>query len=306
MQWKKIQEVRVADYNSSLYGSHMQLPTPLVLGENRVRVFFANRGQEQKSYVFYIDLLYDDAKSQFSVIDAPKGPVLMPGDIGCFDEFGVFPSSIVKHDDCFYMFYIGWVRGFEAPMFYASIGLATSVDGAVFTKCGKAPILARSEHDPCLVTSPHVFRDVDVWRMTYVSGTKWDRNPQGALQSHYHIKSTSSSDLQNWQSTGDISIDYRKNETNIARSTVVKLKDTYHMWFSYVAEGIKQYRIGYATSSDFKNWKRDDKKTTIQLDSELCQKATCYPATFFLNGKYFMLYNGDNFGIDGFCIAIQD
>jgi hypothetical protein len=67
------------------------------------------------------------------------------------------------------------------------------------------------------------------------------------------------------------------------------------------------YRIGYACSSDLTNWVRDDDKAGIDIsadgwDSEM----QCYPHAFALDGKIYMLYNGNEFGRFGFGLAMLD
>lgn len=47
-------------------------------------------------------------------------------------------------------------------------------NGETFHRYSTVPVMSRSEYDPCLVTSPNVFIDDDTWKMTYVSGFKWE------------------------------------------------------------------------------------------------------------------------------------
>ena len=114
MNWKKIGICHIASMNSEWACSHAQLPTALTLDDSTVRVFFATRSVKQESSISYVDLKFSNADS-FEVSESAKKPVLSPGPLGNFDEHGVFPSSIVKHDSKYYMYYIGWNRGCEAP-----------------------------------------------------------------------------------------------------------------------------------------------------------------------------------------------
>lgn len=300
-QWEKISFLNIKNCTTKYLSSHAQLPTALVL-DNCVRVFFAGRTQEQRSHIHFVDLVPDGNKISFSGIE--NHPVLFPGKIGTFDEHGVYPSSIVKHNGQYYMYYIGWNQGVEAPLFYASIGLAISNDGENFEKYSSAPIMARSEFDPCLVTSPHVFIEDNLWRMTYVSGIKWERGDDGKLKSFYHIKYAESDDGINWRRNGHVAIDFQNGETNIARSSVIGNKqDGYKMWFSYVHADIGKYRIGYAHSDDALSWQREDKYAGISIDNEHAKEMICYPHLFCWGDDLYMLYNGDNFGQHGFGVA---
>jgi len=299
--WEKLAFFSLPKNRPSNINSHAQLPTALVLTD-RVRVFFAARDKEQRSSVYFVDMFWDLSKVSFSAVSSDS--VLSPGGIGTFEEHGVYPSCVVTHEGQHFMYYIGWNQGVEAPLFYASIGIAKSADGIHFEKM-PGPVLSRGEHDPCLVTSPHVYIDDGLWRMTYVSGIRWSRNEAGSLQSHYHIKYAESADGISWRRNGTIAIDFEPGETNIARSSVVKTGvNDYKMWFAYVHQSLKKYRIGYAESVDGVAWQRADSLAGISVDDANAKSMICYPCVFHFQGRLWMLYNGDDFGKQGFGVAI--
>ncbi len=301
--WKKIFFYKILKDESKGLSTHAQLPTVLCFPDF-VRVFFATRNANQYSSIYYIDMsfLNEDVK----VLTDKPVLCLAPGDIGFFDEHGVFPSSVVYINGKYHLYYIGWNKGVVSPLFYTSIGLAISDDGKAFTRFSPAPIMARSEYDPCLVTSPHIYIDDGGYRMTYVSGVKWTQGEAG-LQSHYHIKHATSEDGYEWVREGRIAIDFAVGETNIARSSVVKNgPNDYQMWFSYVGTAAGKYRIGYASSYDGWSWVRDDAKAAINVGSEGCEEMICYPCVFDYAGCRYMLFNGDSYGRDGFGVALLE
>lgn len=302
--WEVLEFVELASFRRPWMLTHAQLPTPLPLGGDLVRVFFASRDLRQYSHVGYVDLLFDVASSSIAVTDVCPEPVLAPGPIGFFDEHGVFPSCIVPYEGRLLLYFIGWNKGSEAPLFYASIGMAESLDGRKFTRVSPAPLFSRSAVDPCLVTSPHVFRDGDTWRMTYVSGFEWYRDEVGYLRSRYDIKSAVGSDPFEWSRCGSVAVGLQNGETNVARSSVVKLTNNkYAMWFSYVHRDVGKYRIGYAESTDAVTWSRDDQRSGVDRLPSFASEMMCYPSVFLLSGAMFMLFNGNNFGAEGFGIA---
>ena len=63
------------------------------------------------------------------------------------------------------------------------------------------------------------------------------------------------------------------------------------------------YKLGYAYSKDLKNWIRDDSFIKFSNNSEWDNKMQCYPQFFKFQEKFFLLYNGNNFGEKGFGIA---
>lgn len=303
MKWiKKGLIFETAQQYSWMY-SHAQLPVADVISDNIVRVYFASRDVKSFSSIGFVEL---DVKNDFKIIKLSEAPVLSPGRIGYFDEHGVFPSSIVNYKGKKYLYYIGWNQGYKQPLFYASIGLAISEDnGLTFTKHSMAPIMSRSEFDPCLVTSPNVFMDNEVWRMTYVSGVRWEL-VDDQLKSFYHIKYAESENGIDWKRDGIVCLDFRdENESNIARSAVIKENGVYRMWFSYVY-GSQKYRMGYAESYDCKSWIRNDSLSGLDVspggfDSEMI----CYPNVVLLNNMKIMFYNGNNFGKQGFGLAVE-
>ena len=303
--WKIRKFVRLADIIRPWFSSHAQLPTPICMDHGRLRVFFAGRNAIQCSSTGFVDLVV--SRADIEVVGVSGDPVLRPGDLGTFDEHGVFPSCVVRHDGKYYMYYVAWNKGAEPPLFYATIGLATSEDGDVFTKHGLVPLLGRSEHDPCLITSPHVFVEGSRWLMTYVSGFKWDRGEDGRLRSYYDIKIATADGPLGWKRTGHSAIPLRDGERNVARPAVIRKSPTrLSMWFSYVNSVHGKYRIGYAESSDGVEWERDDESAGFSELPEFAADMMCYPALFQVGDRLFMVFNGDRYGADGFGVAEWD
>jgi predicted GH43/DUF377 family glycosyl hydrolase len=302
MRWEKKGLIYQPDKAISWMYSHCQLPVADCIGGDIYRVYFASRTLQQRSHIGFVEI---DITNPSTIIKVSKEPVLKPGLIGCFDEHGVYPSSIVNFKGKKYLYYIGWNQGIKAPLFYASIGLATSEDnGKSFNRVHEAPIMARSNYDPCLVTSPHVYIEDGIWRMTYVSGVKWEEI-NGKLKSFYHIKYAESKDGINWNREGIISVDFKnETETNIARSWVIKEDGIYKMWYSYALPP-RLYRIGYAESLDGKRFVRQDNLAGLDVsDGGFDSEMMCYPNIIIHKKKKYMFYNGNNFGQEGFGLAV--
>lgn len=306
-RWKKLGLAGTPDHSQPEQFSHCQLPVADIIGKDVVRVYYAGRTKDQVSHISYIDLQING--EDFKEIGRSQKPVLGPGPIGYFDQFGVYPSCIINHKGAKYLFYIGWIRGYEQPLFYAQIGLAVySEKDKTFSRCKNIPVMGIGEHDPCLVTSPNVILDGEDFRMTYVSGFKWERGNDGKLKSFYNIKIAYSKDLYNWHRNGETAIDFKENESNIARSCVIRENEKYKMWFSYVSADLGKYRIGYAEAENFLNWKRMDDHAGISIgeSNDFDSEMICYPNIFELNKKKYLLYNGNQFGKDGFGLAIEE
>lgn len=281
--------------------THAAAPVPLHLQDDLYRVYFASRDAQNRSHVGYVEL---DLRAPNEVRRLASKPALALGPLGHFDADGVYAASLVEHDQKLWMYYIGWNAGARQPIFYASVGLAMSEDGGrSFQRASAAPILARSEFDPCLVGAPCVIVDDGVWRMWYVSGFKWEETG-GELHSYYHTKYAESKDGINWQRNGLVCIDLKLGERNIARPCVLKENGRYKMWYSH--DSGQGYRIGYAESSDGYVWARRDDEAGIDVSpSGWDSEAIAYPWVFNHQGRKYMLYNGNRFGYDGIGLAVE-
>jgi hypothetical protein len=67
------------------------------------------------------------------------------------------------------------------------------------------------------------------------------------------------------------------------------------------------YRIGYASSENLIDWRRDDDKVGIDIsengwDSEM----QSYPHVFEMDGQIYMFYLGNQVGREGFGLAVLD
>jgi predicted GH43/DUF377 family glycosyl hydrolase len=301
MTWEKLGRIFYAKRQKQWMHSHTAVPIPLQLNGNFYRIYFATRDSLNHPHIGYIEIDIDEPER---VLKISNNYVLGPGPKGYFDDNGVYPGCIVEHENKLLMYYLGRSNG-DSPLYYMSIGLAVSDDeGKTFKKIYKAPIMARSEFDPWMVSTAFVMKEPGVWRMWYLSGIGWDGGTENP-HSFYHIKYAESKDGSEWKRDGLVCIDLRENETNIASPSVVKENGIYKMWYSYVFQS-KEYRIGYAESSDGYTWARKDAKVGIDLStSGWDSKSMAYPYVFKHKGKKYMVYSGNGFGREGFGIAIH-
>jgi hypothetical protein len=266
------------------------------------RVYFAARDKHNRSNGAYVVI---DITNPKEILDMSKEPVLVPGDLGSFDDDGALPSWLVDHGNVKYMYYIGYNIGVTVP-FRNHVGLAISLDGGVsFHKVSRAPVLERNEVDPYLTLSPCVLIEDGLWRMWYTSGTKWVEATDGKPKHYYHIKYAESTDGIHWDRQGVVCIDYgSSDEYAIARPCVIKDDGLYRMWYCHRGES---YRIGYAESRDGIQWVRKDEEVGMDVsesgwDSEMIE----YPFVFDHRGERYMLYNGNGYGKTGMGLAVLE
>jgi len=289
--------------------------TSTLISDDYVRVYFSCRppvddNGQFVSYTSYLDLDRHNLKKIIKVADEP---ILQLGELGAFDEFGIYPSSILKLNKEVYFYYAGWTR-MKSVFANVAIGIAFSIDnGTTFNRIGKGPIMSRTLNEPFQVSGPKVRLFNSKFYMFYISGEKWLLSKEGLPETIYKIKMATSLDGIRWERDGKAVLENILGDQECqAGPDVFYLNGLYHMYFSYrygldFRGNDRGYRIGYAYSYDLKNWTRDDHNAGIGLSTEGWDSTDMhYPHVFELDENYYMLYNGNNFGRYGFGIAILE
>lgn len=288
-----------------------QAPQALVF-DDFVRIYFSTRNRdEQGEYVSHIAFADVDAQVR-RVLRVSTGAVTPTGALGAFDEHGIFPMNVVRHDGNIYAFTCGWSRRVSVPV-ETAIGLAVSHDGGTtFERVGAGPVMTASHDEPFLVGDPFVLVRHGLWHMWYIYGTAWMDTPSEPAPARvYKIARATSRDGIAWERTGTRIIADRIGADECqALPTVFECDGLWHMYFCYRhatdfrTNPRRGYRLGYAWSRDGHAWTRDDAAAGIDVspsgwDSEML----CYPHVFWSGGQAYMLYNGNAFGRGGFGVA---
>ncbi len=279
--------------------THCMLPTVFKIKNNKLRIFFGTRNKKNVSSIGFVDLIYE--KKKIKIIKYSKSPVLKPGLLGSFDDNGVLPSSIIKKNKSFYLFYIGW-RPSVTTRYSLIAGLSESKNLNKFKRVSKSPILNLNNKEPYqILTAPSVIKKNREYLMWYVSCNEW-KNKDFPL---YDIKLAKSKNLTEWFQTGIRCIKLKKGERAVARPFVVYEKKLFKMWYCYEKK-TDGYKIGYAESSEGKIWKRKDKKVKFLNTSSGENKMRAYPNLIKVDGDILMFYNGNNYGEEGiFCARLE-
>ncbi|MEZ6109475.1 MAG: hypothetical protein R3C99_00240 [Pirellulaceae bacterium] len=285
--------------------SHAQVPTIDSEITDRVRVYFGTRLDNNRTVTTYLEV---DADNPARVLYVHDRPVLGLGELGCFDDCGAMPSCIVNVDGRKLLYYTGWNTSTTVP-YRNSIGVAVSDDGGLtFERLYPGPILDRTFDEPHFCATPYVMREDGVWRMWYLSCTKW-HTVDGRPEPQYLIRQAESDDGIVWRRLG-VALDYAASDEALARPWVVRSNDGYEMWYcqrsirGYRSDRQSTYRIRRAVSENGRLWQRDALGVSLPAsetgwDSEM----TAYPAVWSHAGRRFLFYNGNGFGQSGFGFA---
>lgn len=289
---------------------YAQSPQTLEL-DDRVRIYFSTRERSADgkfiSHVQFVD--FD--KTLSTIMNVSQHQVIAPAAMGAFDEHGIFPISPVRIGERILAYTSGWSRRVSVSV-ETAIGLTESFDlGETFTRLGKGPVLSSSLFERNLVVDGFVRPFQGVLHMWYISGLGWTKKDANSPPDRlYKIAHATSEDGVNWNKENRCIIpDLITNECQ-ALPTVLYFSGKYHMYFAYRAMhdfrsgGKNAYKIGYATSTDLQHWQRQDDHSGINLsakgwDSEMMS----YPHLFQCAGKVYLLYNGNEFGREGFGLA---
>lgn len=287
-----------------------QAPAALVC-DDVVRMYFSCRPApdadgQYVSHSAFVDL---DRRDLFDVRKVADEPILPLGETGTFDEFGVYPVSVIRSGSEIRAYYAGWTRCQSVP-FNTAIGCAVSSDGGRrFERLGPGPIISYTPDEPFVMSGPKVRRFGRTWYLFYIAGCSW-KIVDGRAEPVYRIRMATSSDGLSWTKVGRDLIPPRiEADEAQASPDVFEADGRYHMHFCYRhSEGFRSrergYRIGYAWSNDLLHWNRDDARCGIDVSEEgWDSEMISYPHVFEVDGRVYLAYLGNGVGRDGFGLA---
>ncbi|MGH1403794.1 MAG: hypothetical protein ACRBDL_06080 [Alphaproteobacteria bacterium] len=296
IEWQKKGLVIKPDPDIWWMRTHAMLPTPFHLEGSLYRIYFAGRNDENQSHIGYAVIDMNDPET---VIEYATDAVLTPGRLGTFDDNGVLSSCLLPLEDELLMYIIGFKPGGTTRMDLFG-GLAISQDnGQNFKRWSEAPIIGSNRVNPFINTAPWVLKDDDGFKMYYVSGVEWVH----ADLPRYNIQIATSHDGKEWQRDGRVAIDFAVGENALARPYVVKEDGIYRMWFSSKGEF---YLPRYAESKDGLHWTRYDDAVDLRpTPGGPDEEMICYPVVIKHKGQHIMFYNGNGYGQNGICLAVE-
>ncbi len=273
--------------------------------DNYVRVYFSYCVRDKRKLVSKV--AYVDFNNDFSQVVSHSTSVINEGILGAYDEHGIFPFSPFKDGNDIKALISGWSRRVSVSV-ETSIGLAVSHDnGNTFERVGNGPILTSNVQEPFLVVDGFIVKVESIYHMFYIFGTEWNyfEKSKGEPERTYKIGHAQSDNLLDWKRDGVTLLPDRFLLESQALPSVVRFNNMWHMFFCYRQSSDfrknpeRSYRIGYASSQDLSHWMRQDEKIQIPME-EWNGDMQCYPNAFVMDDELYLLYNGNNFGKNGF------
>jgi len=290
---ENIQFISTSDLGLS-DNSFVQMPTVVEMSDC-IKVFFSTRDAHGFAMAYVLEL----SKSlPFRILNVHKLDLNF-GKPGHHDESGIMPSSLIKINEQFFMYYVGWTRLKSVP-YKLSIGLAKSdLDGNRFEKFSEGPLMSTSVENPYFVTTPHVRYVSGKFEMLYSSGNHWVSH-KNKYESTYFIKKCESTDGFNWVKhqtvRGHDDLSYC-----LARPVVYKN----HLFFSkrptidFRKEG-NGYRILMLNNQN------PDKTNLCHVEWQKNSENSldvAYGYPFEIGGEDYLFFNGKSFGKHGMHIS---
>ena len=275
-------------------------PTPLLLDNGAIRVYCGFRDDAGVARVGLIDL---DADNPSRVLRVSDRPALDIGAPGTFDDNGVVPCAAVIRENKIHLYYAGYQLARKVK-FLAFGGLAISQDGGEsFQRYKTVPIFERTTEEPLFRAIHCIFKENDVWKAWYSAGNEFIEI-DGVPHPAYDTRHIESADGLTFQGSGEVCISLvHAKEYRVGRPSVIKASGLYRMFYSW-ATTESGLRLGYAESADGRHWKRlDDRMNIAYSATGWDSKDMGYPNIFEHKGRFYLFYNGNDFGRSGFGFA---
>ncbi len=331
--WRKLGQVFDPRDFSEWAGSHAQVPTVLVMPD-RLRVYYADRGADGRSFPTFIDVDRDDPTR---LLGCHRTPVLGLGAPGTFDDEGVMPAWVHQRDGRVWMYYSGWNRRLTVP-YHNATGLAFSEDGGLsFRRAYEGPVLDRTPEEPYLAVTPWIECEPLApqgarkpgqkasrpasparstargarWQAWYISGERWVQ-VDGRYEPVYVIRHARSADGVHWERKAVTCVEQAHPLEAFSHPTVLREGGRYHLWYCHrhsldYRDGSGAYRIGYAWSDDGERFVRCDAQAGITPSADGWDSTMlCYPSIVRAGSRTYLFYNGNGFGQSGIGVAVLE
>ena len=291
MNWVKLGQIYQVNNNNPYLLTHASNPLASHLKDDIFRIYYNGRDKNNKSSVSYVDINIITR----NIINDPKTPILTYGPDNSFYSHGISIGNIFNQKRKSYIGFMGWqIRG--KNHWRGDIGKFEIKDNEASTP---SLLLESNPEDPISLSYPYIMFKDGIYKMWYGSTVDWVSKNGEMI---HVIKYATSLDGNIWDLKGKcISLEIGVEQA-FSRPTVKKINNSYHMWYSYRSGDGTPYRIGHAESLDGENWKKTLSKITISKsgwDSEM----VCYPFVFEHKNEIYMLYNGNQYGKEGFGLA---
>lgn len=289
--------------NLSWYKKYTMTPLPYFVSEDKLRIYLTMCDENNYGHVGYIEVNPENPSEIYSY---SKEPALGLGERGTFDEHGVIPTSLIKHNDKLYLYYSAYQHQVSVPYSIYS-GIAVSDDnGKTFKRMFDVPILDRRNGELFQRSAIDVIYKDNKFKMWYTSNVGWINNGIHEVPK-YDIKYLESDKIDKWDGNPIQSLDFKSSDEYGLTMPQVFFEDGKYKMVYSIRTISKGYEMGYAESADGIHFTRMDEKMIIDgpkydFDSEMI----CYGKVYKYKDKMYLIYCGNRYGLAGIGYAILE
>lgn len=284
------------------WNSHFMAPAAIDLG-GVIRIFLGGHDKQGISRIGFIDVSKDQPEE---ILRISEDPSLDVGEAGCFDENGVFPGSIFKFQDKFYLSYTGFQLGMKIPHYnFGNIAIFND-DLTKLTRIQKSPLLDRSEEGLTVRAGITIQENGKDSIMLYSAGSTFEII-NNKLRPNYSIFRQNILGIHNFSDSGSEVLRFNnESEHGLGRPYLVNFKGRL-LCFYTIRNRSFLYRSGVAIhSSTNDNFERNDALVS-RMGSNIKgfdEQMVYFPAPCVVENELWVFYSGNNFGKSGLGISI--
>lgn len=297
MSWKLMQWFRSPMEIDGDFSQHMTMPMILFLSSGKCVFFWSPRDTGGKSWILGT---YASFEEGILACDwAARFIVMRPGEYGAFDSDGVTGSDVHEVDEGrINLAYFGWQR-LPDDAWLNGIGVLQGPVGSELSRSSNGPLLARDYDDQFSVAYPFFSRPKSE-TLLYCSYASF-ANPRKSNAYSYVVRSAEF-DVQamSLRSRTGVDLEPIRGMSAYSRPTTIQFQDSELIFCSVRGE---KYQIN-GWLRDGMSWRRASQYDCAELALELGESATCYQFPFVRDGRLYLLFNGDGFGLTGFGLAV--
>mgnify|MGYP002846944662 CR=1 FL=1 len=260
--------------------------------EKEIILILTARTKENFSKLFKLNLNLSSKEKKIS------GPILELGEKGAFDEKGTSYPCVVNYKNSKKLFYTGWSN--NSGNAYLNRLAMTSMDKK---SSEKTFLNIKSKKEKITeIGSIDIKYFNEIFYMFFTRFNSWkDKNP------NYNFSVARSDNLEDWIHEESFNLDQINGTESgmICKPSIIKHGSIFYMFFCHRII-TSDYKIGFASSSNFFNWKLVNKNIFADLDLQnWCKKGQSYPNILFnkFNNTFYLFFAGNAFGEDGFGFA---
>lgn len=298
MKWVKRGLVYKPNKEAEWWVSRGMAPAAFMLNKDVIRILQGCWDSSGISRIGYIDVSANDPRD---IYGKSSTPVLDIGEPGCFDDNGVFPGHVYRHNSRIYLYYTGFQKLDKIP-FTNFGGLAVSDDnGNTFTRVSKAPVMDRADEGLFTRAGTSVIFEDGIFKACYSVGSGW-AHVAGKDRPVYDVNYIESVDGINFGKSGKcIAKCDHAIEHGLGRPQITKIDGVYYVFYTRRLLDYK-YFMGVARSYDLLEWERIDQwLSTIKHgeEGEFDCKMVYFPCVINTGERVYLFYSGNEYGKDG-------